>query len=191
MKKNVIRLNEGQLKRLIKEAVNKAMYDFGTTEPQYDINSDEWNSHYDEMSTDAEGRNRMDNDKLMNQQVRHHFGEKGNKEGAHFEKRSYRPYGQNKKRDAMSERTIEFEVMKALNNGKSPEEIMNLKPFTDDEKERIMYDSIVDYLEPVGTIDKAGKIVFYDTRKGEFKATYDNIGNKNIGYRSYDDDREY
>ena len=85
MSKNTIKLNESQLKSLIAEAVKNAVYNFASDKPQYDINSDEWNSNYDEMARDVNGRNRADNEKIMNQQIRHHFGEKGNAEGAEFE----------------------------------------------------------------------------------------------------------
>lgn len=180
MKKNTIRLNEAQLKRLISEAVKNAMYNFASVKPQYDINSDEWNSNYDEMARDVNGRNRADNEKIMNQQIRHHFGgEKGNTEGAEFENgldREHRLGGQRKKEGAMSPETIETEVMRALNDGKSPEEITNLRPFSPEEAEYIK-DDCVDWLDPVGTIDKAGKIVFYDIKKDKFV--------------SFEDDREY
>lgn len=179
MGKNKIQLNEAQLKNLISEAVKNAMYNFASDKPQFDINSDEWNRNYAEMQQDVNGRTKADNEKIMNQQIRHHFGEKGNAEGAEFEyglDREHRLGGQRKKEEAMSPETIETEVMRALNNGKSPEEIMNLKPFSPKETEYIK-DDCVDWLEPVGTIDKAGKIVFYDTRKDKFV--------------SYEDDREY
>ena len=179
MGKNAIKLNEAQLKSLISEAVKNAMYDFASDKPQYDINSDEWNSNYDEMDRDVNGRNRADNEKIMNQQIRHHFGEKGNAEGAEFEyglDREPRLRGQRKKGEAMSPKTIETEVMRALNDGKSPDEIMNLTPFSEEEAEYIK-DDCLGWLDPVGTIDKAGKIVFYDTRKDKFV--------------SYEDDREY
>ena len=179
MGKNTVKLNEAQLKNLISEAVKNAMYNFASDKPQYDINSDEWNSKYDEMARDVNGRNRADNEKIMNQQIRHHFGEKGNAEGAEFEyglDREHRLGGQRKKEEAMSPETIETEVMRALDGGKSPEEIMNLKPFSPEEIEYIK-DDCLDWLDPVGTIDKAGKIVFYDTKKNKFV--------------SYDDDREY
>ena len=179
MGKNAIKLNEKQLKNLISEAVKNAMYNFASDKPQYDINSDEWNRNYDEMARDVNGRNREDNEKIMKQQIRHHFGEKGNAEGAEFEyglDREHRLGGQRKKEEAMSPETIETEVMRALDGGKSPEEITNLKPFSPDEIEYIKGDCL-EWLDPVGTIDKANKIVFYDTRKNKFV--------------SYDDDREY
>jgi hypothetical protein len=66
--------------------------------------------------------------------------------------------------------------MRALNNGKDPESIINLKPFSPEEKEYIK-DDCVEWLEPIGTIDNAGKIVFYNTKENKFV--------------SYDDDREY
>ena len=179
MSKNTIKLNESQLKSLIAEAVKNAVYNFASDKPQYDINSDEWNSNYDEMARDVNGRNRADNEKIMNQQIRHHFGEKGNAEGAEFEyglDREPRLGGQRKKGEAMSRKTIETEVMRALNDGKSPEEIINLKLFSQEEIDYIK-DDCLGWLDPVGTIDKAGKIVFYDTRKNKFV--------------SYDDDREY
>ena len=179
MSKNTIKLNESQLKSLIAEAVKNAVYNFASDKPQYDINSDEWNSNYDEMARDVNGRNRADNEKIMNQQIRHHFGEKGNAEGAEFEyglDREPRLRGQRKKAEAMSRKTIETEVMRALNDGKSPEEIINLKLFSQEEIDYIK-DDCLGWLDPVGTIDKAGKIVFYDTRKNKFV--------------SYDDDREY
>jgi len=179
MKMDAIRLNEAQLKRIISESVKKAMYNFANDKPQYDINSDEWNRNYDEMARDVNGRNRVDNEKIMKQQIRHHFGEKGNAEGAEFEyglDREHRLGGQRKKEEAMSPETIETEVMRALNGWKSPEEIANLKPFSPDEIEYIK-DDCLEWLDPVGTIDKANKIVFYNTRKNKFV--------------SYDDDREY
>ena len=52
MGKNMIQLNEAQLKSLISEAVKNAMYDFASDKPQYDINSDEWNRNYDQMERD-------------------------------------------------------------------------------------------------------------------------------------------
>ena len=165
MGKNAIKLNEKQLKNLISEAVKNAMYNFASDKPQYDINSDEWNRNYDEMARDVNGRNREDNEKIMKQQIRHHFGEKGNAEGAEFE------YGLDREH-----RLGGTEVMRALDGGKSPEEITNLKPFSPDEIEYIK-DDCLEWLDPVGTIDKANKIVFYDTRKNKFV--------------SYDDDREY
>lgn len=179
MGKNTIKLNESQLKSLISEAVKNAIYNFASEEPQYDVKSKEWQDKYDEMSRDANGRNKSDNEKIMNQQIRHHFGEKGNAEGAEFEyglDREPRLRGQRKKGEAMSLKTIETEVMRALNDGKSPEEIINLKPFSQEEIDYIK-DDCLGWLDPVGTIDKAGKIVFYDTRKDKFV--------------SYDDDREY
>ena len=179
MKRNAIRLNETQLKRIISESVKKAMYDFASEKPQYDINSKEWNDNYDEIARDVNGRNRVDNEKIMNQQIRHHFGEKGNAEGAEFEyglDREPRLGGQRKKEEAMSPETLETEVMRALNAGKSPDEITNLTPFSEEEAKYIK-DDCLDWLDPVGTIDKSGKIVFYDTKKNRFV--------------SYDDDREY
>ena len=179
MKKNVIRINESQLKSLIAGIIKESIYNFASEKPQYDINSDEWNQHYTEMDRDAAGRNRADNEKIMNQQIRHHFGEKGNAEGAEFEyglDRDVRLGGQRKKEEAMSPETIETEVMRALNNGKDPESIINLKPFSPEEKTYIK-DDCVEWLEPIGTIDNAGKIVFYNTKENKFV--------------SYDDDREY
>lgn len=184
MGKNTIKLNELQIKSLVSEAVKKVMYNFASDKPQYDINSDEWNRNYDEMSRDVDGRNKKDNEKIMNQQIRHHFGEKGNGEGADFTNYNDRDYtrkthglnGQRKNDEAMSQETIETEVMRALKHGKSPEEIINLKLFSPEETEYIK-DDCLDWLNPVGTIDKAGKIVFYDTRKNKFV--------------SFDDDREY
>lgn len=179
MKGNTIQLNETQLKRIISESVKRAMYDFASEKPQYNINSKEWNDNYDKIARDVKDRNKADNEKIMNQQIRHHFGEKGNAEGAEFEHglgRESRLGGQRKKEEAMSPETVETEVMRALNGGKSPDEIMNLTPFSEEETERIK-DDCLDWLDPVGTIDEAGKIVFYDTKKKRFV--------------SYDDDREY
>ena len=173
MGKNMIQLNEAQLKSLISEAVKNAMYDFASDKPQYDINSDEWNRNYDQMERDAYGKDKATDDAMMDLQTRHHFGEKGKGDFEGDLPKHGKQYG---KDAAMSPETIETEVMRALNDGKSPEEIMNLKPFSPEETEHIK-DDCLDWLEPVGTIDKAGKIVFYNTKKNKFV--------------SYDDDREY
>lgn len=173
MSKNRIQLNEAQLKSLISEAVKNAMYDFTSDKPQYDINSDEWNRNYDEMERDVRGKNKARDDAMMDLQIRHHFGAKGKGD---FEEDLPKHGKQYRKDAAMSPETIETEVMRALDGGKSPEEITNLKLFSPDEIEYIK-DDCLEWLDPVGTIDKANKIVFYDTRKNKFV--------------SYDDDREY
>lgn len=173
MSKNRIQLNEAQLKSLISEAVKNAMYDFASDKPQYDINSDEWNRNYDEMERDVRGKDKARDNAMMDLQIKHHFGAKGKGDFEGDLPKHGKQYG---KDTAMSPETIETEVMRALNDGKSPEEIMNLKPFSPEEVEYIK-DDCLDWLEPVGTVDKAGKIVFYDTRKDKFV--------------SYDDDREY
>lgn len=173
MGKNAIKLNEAQLKSLISEAVKNAMYDFASDKPQYDINSDEWNSNYDEMERAARGKDKDWDNAMMDLQTRHHFGEKGKGD---FEGELPKQKKQFKKDKAMSQDTIESQVMSELNGGKSPDEIMNLTPFSEEEAEYIK-DDCLGWLDPVGTIDKAGKIVFYDAKKDRFV--------------SYEDDREY
>ena len=175
-KKKVISLNEGQVKKLIHNAVMgviSEMYDFSSSKPQFDINSDEWNQNYDGMQKDARSKKADKDNAMMDLQIKHHLGKKG-KDGFEGDLPKHgKQYG---KDAAMSPATIESRVISALNDGKSPEEIMNLKPFSPEETEYIK-DDCLDWLEPVGTIDKAGKIVFYDTRKDKFV--------------SYDDDRAY
>jgi hypothetical protein len=175
--KKTVRMNESSLKQFIAESVMRILkeevYDFSSDEPQYDVHSPEWNENYRKMSDDFYGREKDNAEKMMNQQIRHHFGEKGNAEGAVFNNRKDRP---GKKGMAMSSDTIESEVMHNLNSGKSPEEIMNLKVFSPSEA-RYIKDDCPRWLEPVGAIDKSGKLVFFDTRKNMFV--------------SYDDEREY
>lgn len=173
MGKNKIRLNESQLKRLISEAVKNVMYDFANDKPQFDINSDEWNQNYDDMQRSAREKDAKKDQDMMDLQTSHHFGKKGKGD---FEGDLPKQRKQLKKDAAMSPDTIESQVMSALNRGESPEEVTNLKTFSPEE-ERYIKDDCVDWLEPVGTIDKAGKIVFYDTRKNKFV--------------SYEDDREF
>lgn len=173
MGKNTIKLNEAQLKSLISEAVKNAMYNFASDKPQFDINSDEWNKNYDSMQKDARSKE-MDNDNaMMDLQIKHHLGKKG-KDG--FEGELPKQRNQFKKDAAMSPDTIESQVMSALKNGELPDDIMNLKTFSPEEAQQIK-DDCLGWLDPVGTIDKAGKIVFYDNRKNKFV--------------SYEDDREY
>ena len=173
MGKRAIRLNEVQLKKMISEAVKSAMQDFSSAEPQFDINSDEWNQNYDNMQRSARGKDAERDKAMMDLQTKHHFGMKG-KGG--FEGELPKQRKQFKKGQAMSPDTIESQVMSALNNGQSPEEVGNLKRFSPEEA-RYIKDDCLGWLEPVGTIDRAGKIVFYDTRKDKFV--------------SFEDDREY
>ena len=173
MKKNVKRINEAQLKRLIKEAVNKAMYDFASNEPQFDMNSDEYGKNYDSMRDAARGRDKAADDAMMDLQTKHHLGMKGKGD---FKGELPKQKGPCGKEPGMSEETIVSEVLRALNNGESPKGVANLKPFSREEKEYIQ-DDCFDHLVPVGTIDQAGKIVFYDKRKNKFV--------------SFEDDREY
>ena len=173
MKKTSIQLNESQLKRLIKEAVGKAMYDFASEEPQYDMSSDEYGKNYDSMRDSARGRDKAADDAMMDLQTKHHLGMKGKGD---FKGELPKQKPTLKKEPGMSEETIETEVLKALNNWQSPGTVQNLTPFSDEEKQYVQ-DDCVDWLLPVGTIDKAGKIVFYDKRKRMFV--------------SFEDDREY
>ena len=173
MKKNVKRINEAQLKKLIKEAVNKAMYDFASNKPQFDMNSDEYGKNYDSMRDAARGRDKAADDAMMDLQTKHHLGMKGKGD---FKGELPKQKPALKKEPGMSEETIETEVLKALNNWQSPGTVQNLTPFSDEEKQYIQ-DDCFDHLVPIGTIDRAGKIVFYDKRKKKFV--------------SFEDDREY
>ena len=137
MGKNVIKLNEAHLKSLISEAVKNAMYNFASDEPQFDINGDEWNRNYDEMKRSVRKKDSDDENSLMDLQIRHHLGKKGMGDYAGKLPKQKRLH---KKGEAMSPETIESEVMRALNNGKSPEEIINLKPFSEEEAEYIKDD---------------------------------------------------
>jgi hypothetical protein len=158
---------------MIYEAVKGAMQDFSSSEPQFDINSDEWNQNYDSMQRSAREKDAQKDRAMMDLQTSHHFGNKGKGD---FDGDLPKQRKQFKKGMAMSPDTIESQVMSALNGGKSPEEVNNLKPFSQEEAQYIK-DDCLGWLEPVGTIDQAGKIVFYDTRKDKFV--------------SYEDDRAY
>ena len=158
---------------MIYEAVKDVMQDFSSSKPQFDINSDEWNQNYDSMQRSAREKDAQKDRAMMDLQTSHHFGKKGKGD---FDGDLPKQRKQFKKDVAMSPDTIESQVMSALNGGKSPEEVNNLKPFSQEEAQYIK-DDCLGWLEPVGTIDQAGKIVFYDTRKDKFV--------------SYEDDREY
>ena len=151
-----------------KLAESEKMYDFASSEPQYDINSDEWNDEYDSMKSGADSRKRSEDDALTDLQTRHHAGEKGKAgyEGKFEKSRRNLP-----KPEAMSDETIEKRVIDALNSDVALENIVNFTPFTREEAEYIAQDCYP-WLQPLGSIDKIGKLVFYDAKR-ESVVTYD------------------
>ena len=78
MGKNAIKLNEAQLKRLISEAVKKAMYNFASDKPQYDINSDEyereWHKGLDFDDNDGETEREIKDYEALPDKARHPYG---------------------------------------------------------------------------------------------------------------------
>lgn len=170
-------LNENDIKTMVIKSVKKVlneMYDFGTTEPQYDVNSKEWQDKYDEMNRDLNGKNRSDNEKMMNIQIAHHLGKKGNAgfNEMPFEKGDYKNGKPRmpKKEKAYSEKTLKWKVKEKLEKGVPYNDIPNFEPFTPEQAEWLKDEYYVfkDYIEPIGTCLRGSYLVMHNTKTDKY-----------------------
>ena len=79
--KNQIKLNEEQLRKVVAESVKRVLnevYDFSSTKPQYDINSDEYKQKYDSGGYDdeynAETNKEIGDYEALPDKARHPYG---------------------------------------------------------------------------------------------------------------------
>ena len=75
MNKELIRLTEQDLHKIVKESVKRVLreggYNFAASTGNYDVNSDEWKTNYDRMSNDYRGQEKKNNSNLMDLQIQH------------------------------------------------------------------------------------------------------------------------
>ena len=169
MDKKLIRLTEGDLHKIVKESVNRILREanyFDWSEPQYDTNSDEWKSNYDNMANDYHQQQSISNSDLMNLQIAHHNGMKGR-----GEYKGELPKTKNNVRKSKAESldTIISSGLRRVNGGMSPSEAFSdFRGFSEEQKQYYSDDMISQYYIPIGTIYGDTFMLIYDTKKGKY-----------------------
>lgn len=163
--KKTIRLTVSDLRHLIKEAIedeiDTIVPTFSSNDPQFNINSEEWKSKYDDMLSNTRNQKNKRDSELMKLQVAHHNGMKGKGSYEYDLPKGQRQY---KKRSTESMNTILSNGLARVNKGMSPAQAFTDFEDMDEETQQYILDDLVSThdITPIGYVYDGNFILMYD-----------------------------